>query len=88
MRLYLRMAGALRCVLRFPVSAARRVREEVEKEDRDRVIAHFVALEAGRSDASHRLMWRPSVRHTNGTGAEDPLEQLWRLPAREPQTPN
>jgi hypothetical protein len=86
MRLYLRIKGALRHVLTFPVSAARRVREQVEKEDRERVIAHFVALDAGRSDATHRLMWRPSVRHTNRTGADDPLEQLWKLPAREPQT--
>jgi hypothetical protein len=88
MRLYLRVAGALRPVLRFPVSAARRVREQVEEEDRARLIAHFAALDSGASDASHHLIWRLPVRHPNGTAAEDPLEQLWRLPARQPDTPN
>ena len=78
----------LRPVLRFPLSAARRVREQVEKEDRARLIAYFAALDSGPSDVSDQLMWRPSVRHPNGTAAEDPLEQLWRLPARQPHTPN
>ena len=88
MRLYLWAAGALRAVLKFPMSAARRVREQVETEDRDRLIAHFAALDAGQSDVSHQLMWRPPVWHPSGAAAEDPLEQLWRLPAWQPHTPS
>ena len=83
MRLHLWGAGALRSVLRFPMSAARRVREQVEKEDRARLIAHFAALESRPSDVSHQLMWRPPVWHPNGVAAEDPLEKLWRLPAAD-----
>ena len=86
MKLYFRVAAALRPLLRVPVSAARRVREQVEKEDRARLIAHFAALDSGPRD--HQLMWRPPVRHANATAAEDPLEQLWRLPARQPHIPN
>lgn len=87
-RLYLRVVSALRPVLRLPVSAARRVRDQVEKEDRARLIAHFAALDSGTRDMSQHLMWRPPLRHPNGAAAEDPLEQLWRLPARQPDTPN
>ena len=88
MRLYLWAAGALRAVLKFPMSAARRVREQIEKEDRARLIAHFAALDSGPSDVAHNLMWRAPVWHPIGAAAEDPLEQLWRLPARQPHTPN
>ena len=88
MNLYPWVAGALRPVLRLPVSAARRVREQVETEDRARLIAHFAALDSRPSDGSHQLIWRPTVRQRNGAAAEDPLEQLWRLPARQPHTPD
>ena len=70
MKLYLWVAGALRPVLRLPVSAARRVREQVETEDRARLIAHFAALDSRPSDGSHQLMWRPPVRHPNAAAAK------------------
>ena len=88
MNLYPWVAGALRPVLRLPASAARRVREQVETEDRARLMAHFAALDSRPSDGSHQLIWRPTVRQRNGAAAEDPLEQLWRLPAQQPHTPN
>jgi hypothetical protein len=88
MTAYRALAGALRAVLRLPVSAARRLRAQVEKEDRARLIAHFAALDSGPSDTSQFLMWRAPVRRRNGTAPEDPLELLWRLPARGPRTPD
>jgi hypothetical protein len=62
----LRFAGALRAALTVPVAAARRVREQADREERARLIAQFAALE-------------PTCR--------DPLERLWMLPARRPNTP-
>jgi hypothetical protein len=84
-RPYVLVAAALRGVLRFPLSAAQRIREQVEHEDRARLIARFAALEAGQSDVSHHLMWQVPVQHSD---EEDPLERLWQLPARQPRTPS
>jgi hypothetical protein len=52
------------------------------------LIAHFATLDAGPRDVSHPLMWGPPVRHPKAAVAQDPLEQLWRLPARQPHTPS
>jgi hypothetical protein len=67
--------------LQLLAGAARRVREQADREDCERLIHHFAALEHGQPDAALELMWRQPAREP----AHDLLERLWKLPARQPR---
>jgi len=73
----------MQALLRFPVSAARRIQAQAAKEDRARVSDQFAALDNGLSYTPH-LMRRPLVTAMMAPALDDPLEVLWRLPSRQP----
>ena len=75
------MLKGLRRLVRLPRSPLRYIREQVEREERDRLIAQFAAVGEAQHNFSS-LMCRHPARHALSWASADPLEQLWNLPAR------
>jgi hypothetical protein len=78
--------SGLRSLLRLPVIAARRIREQADKEEHAWLIARFALLEHSQPRAIHGLMWMRPARRAPQAGQDDPLELLWNLPARRPES--
>ena len=74
----------LRSLLRLPAIAARRIREQAQREEFARLDARLARLEPARPHSSHELTSRQPQHHPPRTHPDDPLELLWKLAARQP----
>lgn len=73
-----------RSLLWLLAAPIRRFRDQADKEDRARLIAHFAGIDQGPADAPLGVMRRQPAYKPVRVRPGDPLEQLWELPARHP----
>jgi hypothetical protein len=74
--------AGLRRLFGLPRSAARRIREQADKEELERLIAHLAALDGIEQAPTLGLMTRHPARNAFRPASPDALERLWALPAR------
>jgi hypothetical protein len=79
--LHPRAQAALRRILLLTKGVVRRIREQADEEERERLVAGLAALDGiNRRPALGLMSMRPERGVPKGAG-EDPLERLWKLPA-------
>ena len=81
-----RIQRATRSLLRFTARPVRVVREQADREQFARIDARLGRFERGLPDISHELMSPQSMRRVPQADQDDPLELLWRLQARSPES--
>jgi hypothetical protein len=77
--------AAARCLFRLPVLAVRRVREQADRETQAQLLAQLAALDYPQSVRHHEPASSQPLGERRRARADDPLELLWKLPARRPR---